>query len=160
MKNNKFKNVLKVGTLFAIGLLSRTNAKAQSTPTYYETREPCKFINNKSQLVINHRDTLQVYGINTIYERGQKKVVCDLGPDKAKLIFDPLYYANNPWLPPIYKGDTVAYKMIQRDIDLADLFYYYENQGDEKQRDSVEKIMLENRRALEERAVNNFKKQY
>lgn len=164
MKNDKVKNVFKIGAFVAIGLVSRANAKAQGTMvnnTYYETRKPCKFINNKSQVVIDHRDTLQVYGIDTILcEYGQEKIVCDLGSNKTKLIFDPLYYANNPWLPPISKGDTVAYRMAQNDVDLACLFYRYENQGDEKRRDSVEKIMLENRRALAERAAINFQKLY
>jgi hypothetical protein len=162
MKNNRLDRALKIGTLLAIGLASRVNAKAQSAPmcTYYTTNEHCKFINNKSRVVINHSDTLQVYSIDTIYRLGQEMVVCDLGPGKDKLIFDPLYYINNPWLPPIQKGDTVAYKMARDDIDLAYLFYYYENMGDEKRRDSVETVMLKNRRALAERAAMNFQKQY
>ncbi len=160
MKNDRLGRALKIGTLLAIGLALRANAKAQGIPleTYYETNEPCKFINNKSRVVINHRDTLQVYSIDTIYRLGQEMIVCDLGPGKDKLIFDPYYYLNNPWLPPIQKGDTVAYQMVERDIDLAYLFHYYENMGDEKRRDSVETVMLENRQALARRAVMNFQK--
>lgn len=160
MKHNNLKNTLKLGALLALGLVSR-NAKAQdATPvdTYSETQQHCKFIRHKTQVVVNHRDTLQVYGIDTIYEDGKKKLVCDLG-NKNHLVFDPYYYTYR--LPPIRRGDTVADNMAQRHTQLMELYQKYQNQGlNDDLCDYIEQLIIANLAAMEQRATMNNCKQH
>ena len=156
MKNCKFKQVLSVGAISLLGLGAKNVANAQDVAykPYLETRSHGKFINNKSQLVLNHIDTLQVYAIDTIVENGKQKIVCDLGPNRVNLICNFDYYRNHPWLPPMQQDDTTALIMALRDACLAEEYHIYDTQGEEQKRDSVEMLLLDNRQRFTKYAMD------
>ena len=149
---HKLKTTL---SIIAIGIMSKLNAQ-EPADTYLETRNHCKFIKNRTHVVVNYRDTLPIYGIDTIRENDHKKIVCNMGQNK-KLIFDPYYYKTTPWLPPIDAGDPNVRKMLNDDAILTVWYYYYDKHDKEQQRDSVEQELLRNRAALIEHARTHKK---
>ena len=135
--------------------MSRLNAQ-KPADTYLETRSYCKFIENRARIVVNYRDTLPIYGINTIYENGYQKIVCDIGQNK-KLVFEPCYYKTTPWVPPIDATDSTIRAMLDKDTMLVIWYYYYERHALMQQRDSIEQELLRNRAALTEYARQHQK---
>ncbi len=141
------KKILKtILPIVTIGIMSKLNAQ-ESTDTYFETRNYCKFIKNRSYLVINYRDTLPIYSIDTIHDDTQHKIVCDIGQNK-KLVFNPYYYKNMPWVQPIDATDLTVKELLTRDAMLIIWYYYYEKHALENRRDSIEQELLKNRAAL------------
>ena len=155
------KKSYKTATLLLLfGLAPIATALAQSPRndrTMRETRRHCKFIDHRSKIVIHHQDTLQVYGIDTIYEDGQAKIVCDLGPGQDKLIGNFHYYQNTPWLPPFQENDTTAIIMALTDAKLSYMYEIYQTQDDDRRCDSIEKLIYDNRLRLIHHAAQHKK---
>ena len=166
IKNKNIKHILSTSVLSVLGLLPITHkAAAQQKPAYenencketIETPYYCKFINDDTQLVVNYKDTFFVYGIYITLKTGQKQFICDLGPNMPNLICNIDYYKNTPWIPPVQTIDTLTQQAISKDIDLVNKYYAYQNKGDYAKRDSVELLLLANRKQLIESQRQNQK---
>ena len=148
------KKVLSVGMLTAIGLLSGQKTYAQNQATYENpdfkkkqtTPYHCKLIENNTKLVVNYKDTFTVFDIR----KDSNQIICDLGPSMQNFVYNPTYYIDTPWISSSSPYDYMTSIAMFRDYKLSNLYYEYENMGDYQKRDSVELLLLENRkRALE-----------
>lgn len=129
--------------------MSRATAQADSA-TYLATPQNCKFINNKTELVINNHLTVPVYGIDTIYDdRHQMRIICH-SDNNIKYVFNPKYY-KIPWLPVSAKQDSIVFKYALEDIRWTKLYYIAEENGDEQNRKYAEEQILNARRKAFER---------
>ena len=131
------------------GTLSQANAQTASSTTYYYVHNHCKLIENKSRLVINYRDTVEVKHIDTVCdERGNKYTACTKD-DSTTLIFNPYYYKNIPWLPKeLDTNDSMVRSMLDKDMINVIFYYFYDKHEKEHERDSVQIDLLNNRAAL------------
>ena len=148
MKNKTFKNILSVCALSLVGMIPLTKANAQEYRPMRMINNHCKFIKNNTEIVVNYRDTLRVYNIDTIYDNNKKQIACDLGPGNDILVFDPDWYRTHPWIPPIERDDTIAWNLVKKHDKAVKAYYEHEKAGDYEQRDEAEKAILAFRNVL------------
>jgi len=147
--NYNFKTLLSTGAIYFAVLISKANA--QTSPTIFETQNHCKVINNRSKVVINYRDTIPIYGIDTIRDGDKRKIICDIGSGQTFLIYDMDYYQKRDWLPSAPIDDSLCAYMLDAAF-LAYMYKFYDTQGDEHKRDSVETNLLQIRKRATEYA--------
>ncbi len=138
-----------------IGMASKANAQTTPGPTYYETPNHCKLINNQTAVVINYTDTVPIDGFDTITRNRTQKIACKLCDGHSYLIYNIDYYRNNSWVPrnpQQPEHDTVMIDMLTKDWMLAHFYVYYDRICDEHARDSVEMLLLKNRDNIIQRA--------